>query len=69
MTARPSREVTLAVQYVQRTGCTITEAARKYGVAARSVRRALRRAGVPPATAGRPRKPAPPVKLAPLRDA
>jgi transposase len=56
MTARQSREVTLAVSHFQRTGCTPAAAAKRYGVAVSSVRRALVRIGVAPQPVGRPVK-------------
>lgn len=56
MTARQSREVTLALAYQQRTGCTPGVAAERYGVAVSSVRRALARLGVAPKPVGRPAK-------------
>jgi lambda repressor-like predicted transcriptional regulator len=57
VTARQSREATLAVAYLKRTGCTTGEAARKYGLATSTVRRALQREGLPTAPRGRPPKP------------
>jgi hypothetical protein len=56
VSGRPSREVTLAAAYQQRTGCTPAAAAEKYGVAVSSVRRALARVGVPAKAVGRPAK-------------
>lgn len=56
MTARQSREVTLAVAYQMRTGCTPAVAAQRYGVAVSSVRRAMTRLGLPQRPVGRPRK-------------
>ena len=56
MSARQSREVTLAVSHQQRTGCTPAAAAQRYGVAVSSVRRALARLGVAPQPVGRPVK-------------
>lgn len=54
MAGRPTREVALAVAYLQRTSCTPQQAADKYGLAASTVRRALARAGVPARPVGRP---------------
>jgi transposase len=54
MTARQSREATLAVAHQQRTGCTPAEAAKRYGVAVTTVRRALARLGVAARPVGRP---------------
>lgn len=59
MAARQSREVTLAVSHLQRTGCTPAAAAQRYGVAVSSVRRALARLGVEPQPVGRPVKSSP----------
>ena len=59
MSARQSREVTLAVSHQQRTGCTPAAAAQRYGVAVSSVRRALARLGVEPQPVGRPVKSSP----------
>jgi len=56
MTARQSREVTLAVSHLQRSGCTPAAAAARYGVAVSSVRRALARLGIPAKPVGRPVK-------------
>lgn len=56
MTARATRESGLAVQLVQRTGCTPQVAAARYGLAVSTVRRALGRAGVPARPAGRPKR-------------
>jgi ketol-acid reductoisomerase len=56
MSGRPTREAGLAVAYALRTGCAPAEAARKYGLAASTVRLALARAGVPPRPVGRPKK-------------
>lgn len=56
MSARQSREVTLAVSHLQRTGCTPAAAAQRYGVNVSSVRRALARQGVEPRPVGRPPK-------------
>ncbi len=55
MSGRPSTAVTLAVRMVQR-GSTMADAARKHGVAASSIRRALYRAGEPKMPPGRPLK-------------
>lgn len=52
MSGRPSREVGLALALVER-GHTVTEAAKRHGLAVSTVRRALRRAGVAPLKAGR----------------
>ena len=57
MSGRTSREATLAVAHVQRTGCTPQQAADKYGLAVSTVRRALARAGVELRPRGRPPKP------------
>lgn len=54
MSGRQTREATLAVALVQRTGCTPAEAAKKFGVNVTTVRRALDRAGVPARAVGRP---------------
>jgi len=54
MAGKQSREVTLAVAYIKRTGCKPAEAAARYGVAVSSVRRALARLGMPPSPVGRP---------------
>ena len=59
MTARQSREAMLAVAYAQRTGCAPAEAARRYGVAASTVRRGLARLGVAARPVGRPAHNAP----------
>lgn len=47
MSARPSAAVERAVRYAQN-GHTISAAARRFGVAVSSVRRALRKLGEPP---------------------
>lgn len=54
MTARPTREVQLAVAYQQRTGCTPQQAAIRYGLAVSTVRRGLARAGIAARPVGRP---------------
>jgi len=56
VSAKQSREVTLAVSHLQRSGCTPAAAAARYGVAVSSVRRALARLGVAPQPVGRPAK-------------
>ena len=55
MTARQTREAALAVALVQRTGCAPQVAAKRYGLAASTVRRALARAGVAQQPVGRPK--------------
>lgn len=54
MTARQSHGVTLALQHLADTGCTLLAAAAKFGVDPTSLRRALRRTGAPPKPGGRP---------------
>jgi len=55
MSGRPTREVALAVAYLQRTpGCTPQQAATKYGLGVSTVRRGLAKAGVPARPVGRP---------------
>lgn len=52
MSARQSKEVGLALALVER-GHSVSDAARKHGLAVSTVRRALRRKGVGPLPAGR----------------
>ena len=53
MTGRRSSAVEAALRLV-RNGLSVSEAARRHGVALSSVRRALRADGVPPLAPGRP---------------
>lgn len=48
MSARQSYEVTLALRLVIERGWGVSAAAREHGIAVSSLRRALRRAGIPP---------------------
>jgi len=54
MSGRPSANQGLAVRFV-RDGLTVTEAARRTGLAVSTVRRALRARGVAPGRPGRPK--------------
>jgi transposase-like protein len=53
MSGRPSAPTEAALRMVARGG-TISEAARKHRIALSTLRRAMRRAELPPRTAGRP---------------
>lgn len=55
MTARQSREVTLALAHLQRTGDQPSAVAARYGVAKSSLLRAMKRAGIAVAPVGRPK--------------
>ena len=54
MSARQSREVGEAVAYLLYTHCTPAVAAKQYGVAVSSVRRAMTRLGIKSNPVGRP---------------
>lgn len=56
MSGRPSAATEAALRMVAR-GATVTEAARRHKIALSTLRRALRRADVPPLSPGRPVKP------------
>jgi hypothetical protein len=55
VSARESRPVTLALRYMQRTGCKPLDAAARYGVATSSIFRAMHRAGMAVKPRGRPK--------------
>lgn len=52
MSGRQSQAVSLALRLVER-GHTVTDAAKRHEIAVSSLRRALRRSGVPPLPRGR----------------